>query len=114
MTKYRTNTHDAAKPAPKPKATKPGIVPENKVAVLDHKNRMRGQVGRLATSVTASRFLNGRPASLQTVNGQQVWKETLAEVSALGTATPGSTADTLAGRSSRGATAVQIKGGSNG
>jgi hypothetical protein len=110
MSKYRTNTHDAAKPI-KPKSVKPGIVPENKVAVVDHKNRMRGQVGRLATSVTASRFLNGRPASLQTVNGQQVWKETLAEVSAAGTAQPGSTADSLAGASSRGATATIIKGG---
>ncbi len=109
--KYRKQTPDAHEPIKKKPADPHGSVPENKVAVLDRKNRMRGQVGRLATSITASRFLNGRPASLQTVNGRQVWKETLAEVSAAGTTTPGSTADTLAGYSSRGATAVQIKSG---
>lgn len=110
MTKYRQSTHDA--PAPKPKrTTTPGTIPSNKVGVYDHKNRLRGVVGRLATQVTASRFLSGRPASLQTVNGKPAWKQTLADASAAGTAQPGSTANTLAGRSSRGATATIVKAG---
>jgi len=71
---YRTNTPDAPEPRVS-KAITPGTVPDHKVPVLDRKGRMRGQVGRLATAITASRFLNGRPASLQTINGRQVWKE---------------------------------------
>ncbi len=102
MSKYRTG-HDAPEPR-KPKQSKPGVLADNKVGVYDRKGRLRGQVGRLATQVTASRFLNGRPASLQKVNGRGAWQETLASVSAAGTAQPGSTADTIAGYSSRGAT----------
>jgi hypothetical protein len=84
MTKFRTNTPDAPNPY-KAKAIKPGTVADNKVPVFDRKGRMRGQVGRLATSVTASRFIGGRPATLQTKNGRDVWQETLADISAQGT-----------------------------
>jgi hypothetical protein len=84
MGQYRKSTHDVPERRTA-KRTTPGTIPGNKVGVYDHKNRLRGVVGRLATSVTASRFLSGRPASLQTVNGQPAWKQTLAEVSAAGT-----------------------------
>ncbi len=64
------------------------------------------------TSAGVTRFHGQRGSKLGAVDGRTAWlAPTLAEVSAEGTAQPGSTADTLAARSSRGATATQIKSG---
>jgi hypothetical protein len=64
--------------APTPISTKPqgkpGVIPSNKIQVIDHLGRPRGQVGRLATAATASRFLGGRGAMLTKHNGKTVWK----------------------------------------
>jgi hypothetical protein len=108
--KYRSNTPDAPNPY-KAKIIKPGTVPANKIPVLDRKGRLRGQVGHLATAITARRFLNGRNATLQKKNGRDVWQETIADASAQGSATPGATGNTLADVSSKGATATVIKAG---
>ncbi len=105
MTKFRTDTHDAPKPS-KAKMEKPGIVPANRLPIFDGHGRMRGRVGRKATAATVSRFgVHG--AKLGTKNGRDAWLgQTLAEVSALGSATPGASGDTLADVSSKGATAT--------
>jgi hypothetical protein len=44
---------------------KPGQVPPGKIAVLDRAGNLRGHVGKLATSVTASRF-TGQPGAVLT------------------------------------------------
>lgn len=114
MSKFRTNTHDAAKPC-KAKQTTPGAIPSNKVQVIDGHGRLRGLVGRAATSATASRFHGQLGSKLGTHNGAPAWiAPTLGAVSAEGSATPGEQGDSLAATSSRGVTAVQVKGGSNG
>jgi len=65
--------NDAPTPI-KRRATKPGVIPSNKIQVIDHLNRPRGMVGRLATAATASRFLGGRGAMITKHNGKTVWK----------------------------------------
>jgi hypothetical protein len=110
MRKFRTDTHDAPAPFKPTKAIKPGVIAPNRIGVYDGKGRLRGQVGPRATAVTASRFTGQRGMKLGKVNGRDAWiGPTLAEVSAQGTSTPGSTGDTIADISSRGATATQIK-----
>ena len=110
MSKYRSNTHDAMKPV-KTKATPKGVdaLPSSRIPIYDTKGHMRGHVGHKASSATVSRFTGTNNNKLGKKNGRTAWLATLAEVSAQGTATPGSTADTLAGVSSKGATATQIK-----
>jgi hypothetical protein len=71
-TTFRVSQYDAPLPR-KPKLSKPGTIPENKIEVRDHLNRHRGIVSRSATSATASRFLNGRSAKLHRINGRHVW-----------------------------------------
>jgi hypothetical protein len=61
-------------PAPKKtKPIKPGIVPENRVPIYDHKGRQRGAVGKLATSVTVSRFTGTMDNKLGKKNGRDAW-----------------------------------------
>jgi hypothetical protein len=76
MAKYRTDTRDSIPPPPLKKRPldKLGATPPGKVEVIDHLGRHRGMVGKLGTAATASRFLNGRGATLTRVNGRQVWK----------------------------------------
>jgi hypothetical protein len=58
-----------------PKQIKPGTLPEGRIAVLDHNGNMRGQVGKLATSLTASRLLGGKHAYLdKTDDGKPCWR----------------------------------------
>lgn len=104
MTKYRTG-HDAPEPR-KPKPETAGKIPPGKIGVFDRAGNLRGHVGHLATAVTAARFTK-QPMKL----GTGPDGKTLAWVSAQGSATPGSNADTLAGVSSRGATATKIQPG---
>ncbi len=116
MTKFRTNTPDAAVPRA-PKQTKPGRVADGKLGVYDSKGRMRGIVGPKATAATAARFHGQHGSKIGTgPDGKPAWlAPTLGVVSAQGSATPGATGDTLADVSSRGVTATQVKtGGSNG
>jgi hypothetical protein len=75
MAQYRTDTRDSIPPPRKSKRSdKPGTIPPGKVAVIDHLGRHRGMVGKLGTSATASRFLNGRGATLTRVKGRHVWQ----------------------------------------
>jgi hypothetical protein len=74
MTEYRTDNRDSAKPMFRKRAVKLGAIPPEKVEVIDHLGNHRGMVGKLGTSATASRFLNGRSATLTRVKGRQVWK----------------------------------------
>jgi hypothetical protein len=76
MTKFRTSNYDAPAPIKKKPDEPPGTLPDHRIAVIDRQGRMRGNISRKATALTASRFLNGRGAALTTHNGQQVWKET--------------------------------------
>jgi hypothetical protein len=69
---FRESAYDAPLPR-KPKVSKPGTIPDHKIEVLDHLGRHRGMVTRSATSATASRFLNGRSATLQKVKGKDCW-----------------------------------------
>lgn len=119
--KFRTTGHDIA-PAPrKPKPEDaPGKIQPGRLAVYDagrngdgKGRRHRGTVGPRATAATASRFIGQHGAKLgKGPDGNPAWLgPTLAEVSAQGSATPGSTGDTLADTSSRGVTATQIKSG---
>lgn len=72
MTKFRSHTHDA--PAPyKPRKIKPGTVPDDRIPIFDHKGRMRGQVGKLATSVTVSRFTGTTDNKLGRKNNRPAW-----------------------------------------
>lgn len=106
MTKYRTNPrHDAPTPR-KPKPETAGKLPPGRIGVYDGKGRLRGHVGHLATQVTASRFTK-EPMKLGKVGNTLAW------VSAQGSATPGATGDTLADISSRGATTTKIQPGRN-
>ena len=69
---YRTGTHDAPEPYT-PKLETPGKIPANKVEIRDHLGRTRGMVGRKATAATVSRFIDGRDATLQKIDGRDVW-----------------------------------------
>jgi len=111
--KYRTDTRDSIPPAPKPKAEeKPGQIGKGKLGTYDARGRLRGQVGPKATAATVSRFIGEHGAKLGTKNGRPAWlSPTLAQASAQGTATPGSTGDTLADESSKGAAAAKVKTG---
>jgi hypothetical protein len=74
MSKFRTDTHDAPERRG-PKQITPGTLPAGRIAVLDHMGNMRGHVGKLATSLTASRFLGGKPAYLdKTDEGKPCWR----------------------------------------
>jgi hypothetical protein len=57
----------------KRKQTTPGEIPSNKIGVYDHKGRMRGQVGALATSATAARFSGTLNNKLGTKDGRPAW-----------------------------------------
>jgi hypothetical protein len=104
-----SRSDDAPEPR-KAKQTKPGAIPSNKVQVIDGHGRLRGLVGKGATSATAARFHGQLGSKLGTVNGAPAWiAPTLADVSAQGSAQPGSDADNLAGVSSKGATSTIVK-----
>jgi hypothetical protein len=61
-------------PTPKKsKLIKPGIVPDNKVPIYDHKGRQRGAVGKLATSATVSRFTGTLDNTLGKKDGRDAW-----------------------------------------
>jgi hypothetical protein len=113
---FRTRGYDLLPPPPpaKPEDT-PGTIGEGKLGVYDHKGRLRGQVGKLATSATVSRFIGQHGAKLGTKDGRPAWLApmTLAETSAKGTAAPDDDGDTLADISAKGATATKIKAGGN-
>jgi hypothetical protein len=55
------------------KRHKIGEPPANRIAVLDHKLRVRGHVGRTATSATVARFGVGHGADIGKVKGKTVW-----------------------------------------
>ena len=140
MKKYRTTGHDIA-PAVTPKRVAPGSLDEHHIQIFDHAGNARGHVGPKATAAVVSRFTHTADNRLGKKNGKTAWigskpksrvnatagaklaaqlrqdkgsnNTTLADVSAQGSATPGSAADTLAGRSSRGATATVVKTGGN-
>lgn len=120
--KRRSHTSaDAPKPYTAPQVDTPGAIGSGKLGVYDAGpkgdgvgRRLRGQVGGLATSATASRF-NGKLGSKlgPGPDGNSAWlAPTLAETSAQGTAaTPDNSGPTLANVSSKGATATKIKPG---
>jgi hypothetical protein len=61
---------------PTPKKTKPikpGTVPDNRIPIYDHAGRPRGAVGKLATSVTVSRFTGTLDNRLGRKNGRVAW-----------------------------------------
>ena len=66
--------HDAPTPISTKPKIRPGVVPANKIQVIDHLGRPRGMVGRLATAATASRFLGGQGVMLTKYKGKTVWK----------------------------------------
>jgi hypothetical protein len=73
MSKFRAGPDAPERRAPK--QPKPGTLPLSRIAVLDHKGNMRGHVGKLATSLTASRFLGGKPAYLDKDDkGKPCWR----------------------------------------
>jgi hypothetical protein len=80
MSKYRIGRDDA----PERKDDEPvipGHIPDGRLGVYDARGRLRGQVGKLATSVTARRFGLRNPV-LGQVDGRPAWRDqTLAEVS---------------------------------
>jgi hypothetical protein len=55
------------------KQRKPGEVPPNRIPVIDDQGRLRGHVGKKATSVTASRFLGKLGATLGKKDGRVAW-----------------------------------------
>jgi len=59
-------------PAKKPEP-KPGILHDHHVPIYDHKGRMRGHVGPLATSVTVARFTGQHGAKLGKKDGRTAW-----------------------------------------
>ena len=74
--KYRTTGHDVMHPT-RAKAVKPGKIGDQKLGVYDHgpdgELRLRGQVGRLATSSTAARFHGKLGSTIQTVGSREAW-----------------------------------------
>jgi hypothetical protein len=115
--KFRTSAQDAPPPYKPTREIRPGVVAPNRIGVYDRgpdgKPRLRGQVGPKMTSAGVARFHGQHGSKLGVVDGRTAWVlPTLADVSAAGVAaTPDNPGDTLADVSSRGATAVQIKGG---
>lgn len=73
MALYRTHTADAPEPIKTKPDTPPGIVPDHRIPILDHKGRMRGHVGHKATSVTVSRFTGTLDNKLAEIGGRTVW-----------------------------------------
>lgn len=60
------------RPAKKPEP-KPGIVDKHHIPIFDHKDRMRGHVGPLATAATVSRFIGQHGAKLGKKDGRTAW-----------------------------------------
>jgi hypothetical protein len=71
--KFRTNTPDSMPEPRKTKPVKPGTVPENRVPIFDYAGRPRGAVGKLATSVTVSRFTGTLNNRLGKKDGRTAW-----------------------------------------
>ena len=63
QTKFRTHGPDVAPQVRKVTETKAGVVPENRIPIFDHENRMRGSVGRKATEFHRCPF--HRPAWIE-------------------------------------------------
>ena len=60
--------------ARKPKQeAEPGVVPESRIPIYDHKDRMRGHVGPKATSVTVARFTGQHGSKLGKRDGREAW-----------------------------------------
>ena len=73
MAKFRTTGPDVLqKPVKKP-MPEPGIVPDHRVPIFDHKGRMRGHVGHKATAVTVARFTGQHGSKLGKKDGRTAW-----------------------------------------
>ena len=59
-------------PAKKPEP-KPGLLNEHHIPIYDHKKRMRGHVGPLATALTVARFTGQHGSKLGKVDGKTAW-----------------------------------------
>lgn len=74
----RKNTHDVMPKPPKAKPEdKPGLVPKDRIPILDHLGQTRGHCGpRMTAAGVSSRFLGGRDVTLQKIDGRDCWKAT--------------------------------------
>jgi hypothetical protein len=70
--KFRTHGPDVMQ-TPRPNKIAPGRIGDGKLGVYDHKGRLRGQVGKLATSVTAARFTGTTNNTLGKKDGRDAW-----------------------------------------
>jgi hypothetical protein len=73
MTKNRTKGPDVMPPKPKKPSDKPGTLDEHHIPIYDHKDRMRGHVGPLATEVTVARFTGQHGSKLGKRDGKPAW-----------------------------------------
>ena len=64
---------DVKPPAIKKPPVAPGTLPKSRIPIYDYRDRMRGHVGPLATSVTVSRFIGQHGAELGKKNGRTAW-----------------------------------------
>jgi hypothetical protein len=73
MTKFRSHGPDVMPtPAKKPEP-KPGVLNEHHIPIYDHKGRMRGHVGPLATASTVARFTGQHGSKLGKKEGKTAW-----------------------------------------
>ncbi len=73
MSKFRTTGPDVMRsPAKKPQP-RPGIIPEHRVPIYDHKGQLRGHVGHKATAVTVARFTGQYGSKLGKKDGRPAW-----------------------------------------
>lgn len=70
--KFRTHGPDVLQ-TQRPKKITPGQIGEGKLGVFDHKGRLRGQVGKLATNATAARFTGTLDNKLGKKDGRPAW-----------------------------------------
>lgn len=73
MSKFRKGGHDVMPPPPKISDVKPGVLPEHRIPIYDHKGHMRGHVGPAATSVSVARFVHQHGAKLGKKDGRTAW-----------------------------------------
>lgn len=56
------------------KGRKPGTVPDNRIAIVDHEGNIRGHVGRTATQAVVARIVGRHGSTLGQHAGKKAWK----------------------------------------
>ena len=71
--KYRTQGPDVMPPPVKTPKDPPGTFPKHHTPIYDHKGRLRGRVGNLASSITVARFTGQHGSKLGKKDGRTAW-----------------------------------------